>query len=94
MIKMIFSMIGCLLSVNCFANDCMELDDKFYVSPGSVYVAPNAIYVNINGNLFPVRGIVSDENGVYIQDDKCVMERPFYCLKCGKTHTLRQGCPK
>lgn len=78
------------------ASSVQEIDGKLYVTPGSVYVAPDAIYVNIEGNFIIVEGIASDSNGIYILDVECARdgERKFHCLKCGKYHSARQGCPK
>lgn len=93
--KLLVSVIGCLLSLQCFAS-FEEIDGKIYVSPGLVYVAPNAIYVNIDGDFILVEGIAVDANGIYIHDPKCVQynERKFQCLKCGEYHSLREGCRK
>ena len=87
--RVLFSLMGCLMTLQCFANGLVN--EKFYVSPGSVYVAPDAIYVNINGNFFSVEGIAVDENGVYIQDAEC---RMMYCLKCGQFHDSGERCPR
>lgn len=66
--QVIFSLMGCMLSFQCFASNIQEINGKLYVSPGSVYVAPNAIYVNVDGDFIPVEGISSDEEGIYIND--------------------------
>ncbi len=89
--KMMLSLLGCILSFQCFASSFSDVDGRLYVAPGSVYVAPNAIYVNMDGNFIQVEGIAVDSNGIYIQDIEC---RSMLCLKCGKVHDSRKPCPK
>ena len=83
--KLIFSFFYCLLSLQCFANDLEELNDKFYLSPGSVYVAPDAIYINLNGSFISVTRIAVDENGLYAVLNSDV--RVGYCSKCGNNYS-------
>lgn len=88
--KVMFSILGCLLSIQCFAGSIQEIDGKLYISPGSVHVAPDAIYINIDGNFLPVEAIACDANGVYIPAHEC---RTILCLKCGEIHDSRGKCP-
>lgn len=93
--KIIFTILGCFSFSTCCAHEFQEHNGRLYVPPGTVYVASDAIYINMHGNFIPVEGIASDTNGVYITDtDFDKGARRFYCLKCGKYHSLREGCPK
>jgi hypothetical protein len=89
--KIVFSLLGCVLSFQCFASSISELDDKLYIASDSVYVAPDAIYVNMDGNWIQVSGISADTNGIYVQDIEC---RIMLCLRCGRTHDSRKPCPQ
>ena len=81
--KMILSLLGCVLSFQCFANNIQKLDGKYYVSPESVYVAPDAIYINVDSQLVPVKGIAIDENGIYVTE---IFRRTLtYCMSCERT---------
>jgi hypothetical protein len=93
--RMILSLLGCLLGFQCFASSVYELDNKFYVAPGSIYVAPNGIYINMDGKFILVNGIASDANGIYIQDFECARpgEKAFLCLRCNTVHTASEKCP-
>lgn len=88
--KLIFGFIGCLLSLKCYSNNIQELDDKFYVPPGSIYVSSDSIYVNIDNHFVPVKGIASDENGIYITSEESGL---YYCLRCRDFHE-RGRCRK
>jgi hypothetical protein len=61
-------------------SDTME--EKFYVTPGSVYVAPDAIYVIINGEFMAVETISVDSHGVYFKPYEAF--KVVYCARCGK----------
>ena len=89
--KIILGLLACVIGTQCFANSIDMLNDKFYVAPGSVYVAPDAIYINLNGNFISVDSIAVDSNGVYIPTYE---SRMISCLRCGKYHDDRKGCPK
>jgi hypothetical protein len=41
-------------------------DDRLYIESGSIYVASNGIFLNIDGELYGITSLESDENGVYI----------------------------
>jgi hypothetical protein len=81
--KMLLSLLGCVLSLQCFASNIQELNEKHYVSPGAIYVAPDAIYVNMNGNFMQVGGIAIDDNGIYVTGLSTRMIT--YCMSCGRT---------
>lgn len=82
--KIVLSLLGCILSFQCFASSVSEMDGKLYVTPGSVYVALDAIYVNLDGNFVPVNSVKVDENGVYVEglETACMV----YCAGCGRTY--------
>jgi hypothetical protein len=93
--KIMLSLLGCLLSFQCFASCACELDGRLYIAPGSVYVAPDAIYVYTKDGFVPVQGIAVDDNGIYIQDfeGRRPGERAFLCARCNTVHTLSEKCP-
>ena len=66
-------------------NQLRELNDKIYVSPGSIYVASNAIYLNLNETFLLVETVSKDENGIYVTLSSDV--RVGYCSKCGNTYS-------
>jgi hypothetical protein len=73
--KLILSLLGCVLSFQCFADFVTELNGKLYVTPDSVYVVSDAIYVKMDGNFIQVEGIAVDDNGIYIQDFGCRLKK-------------------
>jgi hypothetical protein len=93
--KIMLSLLGCILSSQCFASSISGLGDRLYCTSGSVYVAPDAIYIYMDGNFVQVGGVAVDANGIYIQDLECARpgERPFLCGRCGTVHTVSEKCP-
>lgn len=97
--KILLSLLGCVLSVQCFASSMNEQDGKIYLSPGSVYVSADSIYVNVDGIFVQVESIASDANGIYIQDSECRLRDPnrrpgYYCLRCERYHQAGERCSK
>lgn len=62
-----------------------NLNDKIYVSPGSIYVAADAIYLNMDGTFLLVDIVSKDENGIYAILSSGV--RVGYCSKCGNSYS-------
>ncbi len=91
--KIIMSLFGCLLSLQCCANYVPDEDSKLYVKPDSIYVSSDSIYIDTDGNLIPIGGIAVDENGIYalLSADA----RIGWCPQCNRAYegTLRDHLP-
>lgn len=46
--------------------DTMDHRAKIYLKPGSLLMDASSLYVHFDGDLYPVKHVSADDNGVYI----------------------------
>jgi len=59
--------------------------DKFYLNPGSLSMDKSGLYVNIEGNFCPVKQVLTDGRGVYV-DARELDNSAFGVWHCPKGH--------
>lgn len=59
--------------------------DKIYLRPGSLSMDASCLYVNFNGDLYPVKQVLTDDQGVYV-DAREFKNSKFGIWFCPKGH--------
>lgn len=63
----------------------LNKEEKIYLSPGSLSMDASYLYVNFEGEQYPVKQVLTDERGVYI-NAKEFEDSKYGFWKCPKGH--------